>query len=373
MGSAIIEVGIGLVLVYLVLSIVITQVNNVIVNVLNLRAENLRSELEKLLSDEDLSGKLLTHPLVNLIHNQVMLIKRPGRLARLRQWLRKLIVNFLIPGSRQSINTMGDTTGVSWIDPEVFADALIDLVITDKEVQRRLDELAPHEAVQVLSTYIQEKVTDTNLERTLDTMITAAKNLDDARAKIGAWFNNGMVQAGTAFKGRVQFVSFTMALLLAVIFNVDTLHLAETFWNDSALRQTIVAVAEQTIQDTDFVADSSANSGDIQQETQQVQQTIDYLFGLRAPMGWVYTFPAAGATQAQIDQAISPLNLWAILPGSHANWMGMLLAKLIGLLATTFAIMQGSDFWFNLLRNLTAARSSASSSASQPAAGTSAG
>lgn len=358
MGSAIIEVGIGLVLIYLILSIVITQINNLIVNVLNLRAENLRHELERLLSDENVRAQVLTHPMINVIHNQVMLVKKPGRITRLREWLRRTINNFLVPGSKQSTYMMGETSDVTYVDPGAFADVLIDIVIPDKELLRRLDKLEPDEAIKLLEKYIQETVQDTNLERTLETVLRAADSVENAKQKLGDWFNSAMGYAGDAFKRRVQFISFVAALTITVFFNIDTIHLAETLWNDPAVREAVVVAAERAATNRTFVPDQTATTGNIPDEAERVQATVQGLLDLRIPVGWEIAPPPADASadSAQFRSAITPRNLWAVLPNSHANWLGMFIVKAVGLLATTFAIMQGSDFWFNLLRNLTAQR-----------------
>lgn len=356
MGSAIIEVGIGLVLVYLILSIVITQINNLIVNVLNLRSENLRSEVEKLLSDESVRAQVLTHPMVNLIHNQVMLVKKPGRITRLREWLRRTINNILVPGSKQASKQMGETTDVTFIDPALFSDVLIDIVFPDKDLLRQLDQLPPEEAIKVLEKHIQDTVQDINLERTLETVLHSARSIQDAKKKISAWFDSAMAYAGDAFKRRVQVVAFFTAMIIAIVFNVDTLHLAETLWNDPAVREAVVVAAERAATNRTFVPDQTTNTENIPQEAARVQATVQGLLDLRIPVGWEYSVPAADASAAELQSSITPRNLWAITPNSHSNWLGMLLLKIVGLLATTFAIMQGSDFWFNLLRNLTAQR-----------------
>ncbi len=72
-SSAIIDVGVGLVLVYILMSIIVTQCNAVLVNILNLRAEHLRDGLEKLITDENLRYELLTHPLINVVQSEMSL------------------------------------------------------------------------------------------------------------------------------------------------------------------------------------------------------------------------------------------------------------------------------------------------------------
>ena len=65
MSSSIIEVGIGLVLVYMVLSLLVSQINNVIKNALNTRADLYRAELERLLQDSTIREQVMNHPAIN--------------------------------------------------------------------------------------------------------------------------------------------------------------------------------------------------------------------------------------------------------------------------------------------------------------------
>ena len=45
-------------------------------------------------------------------------------------------------------------------------------------------------------------------------------------------------------------------------------------------------------------------------------------------------------------------NLWNMLPGNNESWFGLLLQKLLGLVLTTLAVMQGAPFWFDLLKRV---------------------
>ncbi len=63
-GSEILEVGMGLALVYLIVSILCTAVNEWIARLFALRAKTLESGIEKLLNDDEVKKKIYNHPLV---------------------------------------------------------------------------------------------------------------------------------------------------------------------------------------------------------------------------------------------------------------------------------------------------------------------
>ena len=65
--SAILQLVIGLVFIYSLMAILVTQINAVISSYLNMRAKNLRESLANLISDERLQAEILSHPLIKLI------------------------------------------------------------------------------------------------------------------------------------------------------------------------------------------------------------------------------------------------------------------------------------------------------------------
>src|SRR6476619_6407868 len=68
-GSSILEVLIGLFLVYFVLSTVVTQINELIATLLKWRARDLESGLQNLLCDPELAEKVRNHQLIKALGN----------------------------------------------------------------------------------------------------------------------------------------------------------------------------------------------------------------------------------------------------------------------------------------------------------------
>jgi hypothetical protein len=366
MSSAIIEVGIGLVMVFFILSIVVTQINNIIVNTLNLRAENLREWFHNTFTDEALRNEIMAHPMIGIVKTQLA-IKKPNLLDRITRRIKRRIVGILVPGAQQYTAT----TDVSNVAPDVFANALISIFITDPTTMASLDETAK---VQALIQAMKNKLTDEPpLEQTLETVLGTAQSLQDAEAKLASWFDSAMTQLSNLFKRRVQFVSFFVALLVAIILNVDTLHLARTFWNDPALRETVVIAAQRQV----AVAPQNNTLPDqatLEQRAQALQESIQPLLDLRLPIGWIWSpyVPDPNDTNPEGSRLIvqsDARNAANFFPGNDTNWPGFWLYKIVGFILTTFAIMQGSDFWFNLLGRLTQARAALSKVSSDSGSG----
>jgi hypothetical protein len=354
-SSAIIDVGIGLVLVYILMSIIVTQCNAVLVNILNLRAEHLRDGLEKLITDERLRYELLTHPLVNVVQSEMSLGQKPGVGKRLRSVSRTALEVLFAP----HLAKRSDTTTTSYVNPTVFADVMIDALVKNPELLAQLKNVQIPQLIDLL----KEHIDDANLERTLEALLSTASTVDEAKAKLVTWFNNGMTQLSDVFKGRVQYVSFMVGLLLSVVLNIDTVYMAQTFWNDPSTRQIAVSAAQTVMRDEQQILTQPSDTNTATENTElsnsvgRVQQSISDLFDLKLPIGWYSIDPNIQTTDLLIlaDPATDGRNFWLIIPTNQnpLNWIGFVIVKVIGWVLTALAVMQGSDFWFNLLRQLT--------------------
>ena len=65
--TAILELVIGLLFIFSLMAILVTQINTLITNALNLRAKNLKESLQNLVDDKQLQAEVLVHPLIKLV------------------------------------------------------------------------------------------------------------------------------------------------------------------------------------------------------------------------------------------------------------------------------------------------------------------
>lgn len=386
MDSAIIEVGLGLVMVYFILSIVVTQLNNLIINSLNLRAENLHAWFRQVIQHQEVRGELLKQfGMVKLNAGE----QKVNIVRRVQNWLERRLVSILVPGAGKQ----GETTDVSSVTPSVFADVLMGMamakspaVITAtsemekvtvqsaesvsavdpeklKAVRETNQKALDTTKLKALKEFTKTNITDASLE----SMVASASSVEDAQKKIAAWFDNSMTHLTSLFKRRVQFIGFLAGLFVCIVINVDTLYLARTLWNDPTMRQTLATAAAAEAARGNTAQSAEAQAQNLEDVTNRLQPLLD----LRLPIGWesipiIDCAPEAIAAQtctptaqAQVQTAQqNPRNLANFLPSSNTfgGWLNFILYKITGWILTTFAIMQGSDFWFNLLGRLTAAR-----------------
>lgn len=402
--SPIIEVLIGIVFIYSLSSILVTQLNTVISQTLRWRAKHLLGAITDIIHDDVLSAKVITHPLIRLVEGQMVL---PNQ--KLSEEQAKTIIN-------------GTVNALEWINPTTFVNVLMSVIRVDSdkelfgallqiidgmpagEERRRLrlqiteivntgegvdklmaliDELndAPYKAAlnKALNEIAQEMAdmglkTGSNIalmaglrniknpyfREAMETILSTSKNLEEAEAKIETWFNDAMDRTSQAFKANMRWVSLVIGLVMAIVLNLDTLYIAQTLWDDPVLRDTVAAAAQNAdiaaMEASVSTAEQAAASDEeptpetITASGTAVMQTVSELQSLRLPLSWDFE------DLSSVDPDSSKINdgryLWNYNPANNSNWLTILIMKILGLAMTTVAVAQGAPFWFGILRQL---------------------
>ena len=188
LGSHILEAAIGLSLVYLMLSVLCTTVNEWIVTLLNSRAATLRTAVYGLLDNQSADGRLFTelfysHPLISGLMKQ---------------------------GSHPS-----------YLPPHAFSNAILDLVtagtdgsIVFADVRAGIERLPHGDVRTALFALIQN----------------AEGDLHKAQVNIEAWFNHAMDRASGWYKQRMQWFTLVIGAALTIFLNADSLTMIHRLW-----------------------------------------------------------------------------------------------------------------------------------------------
>lgn len=410
LDSPLFQVIIGLVFVYSLLSILVTQVNAVITSFLKLRPKHLRDGLNDLIQDQMMRAKIMTHPLIMLVKDKVVL---PGQ--RLTDEQAVAILD-------------GELNPVNRIDPKTFVNVLMNVVRveSDKELfnalldvvdsmpsnadRRRLrsaivkvvdsgDGLAElretiaavqdatyREALTQAFDEINSLVGRLGLEnnsvisliaglrsiknpyfrKVMQTVLSTSRTLDEAEQQLTLWFNDGMSRVSDAFSRYMGLLSLGVGLLLAVVLNADTLQLARALWTDPVLRSTVVTAAQAQQQQPIYVSTFRPTNAQTEAQTTDdvlteinnnlgaAQATAEQLISLNLPLGWQWEdVRALPVDDPAIDSRYgNSNNLWNYIPGNSPYWLTLWLTKLVGLALTMVAIAQGAPFWFNILNRI---------------------
>jgi hypothetical protein len=229
-GSTILDVAIGIIFIYLLVSLVISAINELIAAKLKSRATNLSQGIQALLQDPSQAGwvaKLYQHPLIQSLSP---------------------------PNSKPS-----------YIPSRTFALALLDLVTpANTDENRTLADLKAGMA------NLPEP-----LQKTLTNLLDEAQHdVERLKTQIEIWFNNGMDRASGWYKRKTQWIQFFIGLTLVILLNIDSVHIGRSlFAVNSPMRASLVESAKS------FAAQPGGTN-------KPMKDVVDAISSASLPIGW---------------------------------------------------------------------------------------
>ena len=222
-GSSIIDIAIGMVFIYLLLSLICSAANEIIERYTRKRARDLENGIKEMLLNADGTGDLVEqlykHPLVYSLY------AKPYS-----------------PGAK---------TLPSYIPARNFALALMDIVApkgaagaTAVGGTSTAAAVATHLAT--VRTAIETNNTlPPNVKKALVTFLDASDHPAKMRENIENWFDSAMDRVSGVFKRRSQLIIVILGMALAILLNVDSIALVRALSTDSAMRDSLVAAATE--------------------------------------------------------------------------------------------------------------------------------
>jgi hypothetical protein len=264
-GSTVLEVAIGMTFCYASVALITSTLQEALASLMRLRARSLLGGVKSMLNDPGfarLARAVYQHALVNP-HDDGM------------------------AGDPHAIKNKP-----SYIEPEHFAIALVDAL---HSVPGDFDQLGRDIA----------GVADPQVRRVLASLHErAGGDIERFRAGVALWFDSAMERVSGAYKRRAQLIGVLITLLLAILCDIDSVHLFRVLWRHPAL-----------------AAQLGAAPGALD------PKTLAQLSSL--PIGWEAFPPAVGV---------------------------QLLPKVAGWLLTASTALFGAPFWFDLLQRMVQVR-----------------
>jgi hypothetical protein len=269
-GSSILDIAIGLVFVFLLLSLICSALNEFIESFLKMRGQYLERGIGELLGDPQNASKL-----VSAIYNHGM-------------------VSSLFKGNYATGNKRDLP---SYIPSQNFALALIDV--------------AAHPPTGI--------ALPASLISALDSMKAAAAGKTEVlQANIEAWYNSGMDRVGGWYKRHVQWIILLLGLIVAIAINADTLQLTHSLSTDASLRQALVAAAQAQ-------ARTPLPTGPVTDPAPAIKADIESLGTLGLPIGWQnWKNEPSGLGHSGIDW------LWSVFIAHISGWLITAIATTLG-------------------------------------------
>jgi hypothetical protein len=325
--NAALDVAIGLALMYLMLSLLCTIINEYIASKLGLRAASLAAGLQEILDDPRIRQKFYGHGLIagpinavatsdNLL---VPLIKKLGNL----QGAVRAAVATRVPVAPAAVPAAGleappPKDHPSYISSTNFALALLGSLNTDQPVPGFADVQTAVAAMN--PSHLRSAL--------LSALADAQGDLDKLRKNVATWFDDSMERLSGAYKRHLKLISVVIGIVVAIAFNADSFRVTTALWTDPDLRAQVVATATETAKQG---IDTTAGKID----EQKLEDAVASTGKLRSlPIGWT----------CGKDVWLVPC-IWQSLPT-------LTLSQILGWLLTAAALSLGAPFWFDLLSKL---------------------
>jgi hypothetical protein len=325
-GSRILEVAIGIIFVFLLVSMICSAIREAIESWVKSRAAFLEHGIRELLHDRHAVGvvrSLYTHP---LIYGLYAADYRPRSATR--------PLNALARGGNLP----------SYIPSRSFALALLDIAARGTGMHGAASGPTAPELSLALARENVLNLENGAVQRVLLGAIdTAHGDMEQAIANLAAWYDSAMDRVSGAYKRATQKLLLGIGLTVAVALNVNIVAIAHHLFRDDLERATLVAHAESVARDSSFVSGSS------QAQFARARATLD---SLRLPIGWddVRLTPPWDTRVVRdpsgVVRTVREPRLWAYV-----------FEPLVGWTLAALAAMLGAPFWFDLLNKVMVVRS----------------
>jgi hypothetical protein len=271
-NSNIIDVAIGLVFIFLLLSLICSAAHEIIEAFMKARASNLERGIQELAGSDsqEFVTKLYDHGLVNSLYK--------GKYAPVAKGFFRRLFQRYVHGPDLP----------SYIPSKNFALAVIDLKNTGAELPQNIKD-----ALQAF-----ERV--------------AGQNVAQLQQHIEEWYNTSMDRVSGWYKRRSQWIILVLGLVAAIAVNADCIAIAKRLSTDSNLRQSVEHMAEG--------AAKTNPANDPRTPIARIKEDLASLDGIGLPLGRDYSLK-------------DPPALWT---AARAHWAGWLITALAVSLGAPF-------------------------------------
>lgn len=306
-GFPLLDVVIGLVFIYALLSLVCTAANEIYAGLSDRRETHLYAGISNLLGEYAASGATR----VNTNYTQ------PGMTTATN-----VVDAFYAHPLIKSLNEKG--TRPSYIPDAVFARVLLDMFApTGGAVKLPVDKFN-----EFVSGVTKALPPDSDLRRTLLILAEdAGGDLEKLLASLVVWFNDAMKRVTGWYKNQSQSSLLLISFLVCLALNVDSIRIVKELYSSPAKRNVIVAQAEQASKT--YVENSGNGSAE---SARILMESLGKLETTGLTLGWEGYASKPEAYKGQF----------------YVN----LFSTLIGILFTALAATLGAPFWFDMLGKL---------------------
>ena len=207
-NSPIVDVAIGLVFCYAAVALTVSTITEAISSALKWRSQSLFASIKALLNDPKFQGlahEVLNHALVNpMVDGMAAKGGKPAKLP-------------------------------SYVQSKNFAIALVDAIQSVPgdfvKLKQDIDQIPDAQ----LRTFLQSAYAKALMQG------SPLAQLEALHQRLADWFDSAMERASGEYKRQAQVCTFGIALLVALVFNIDSVFLLQALWSRPALTAEITS------------------------------------------------------------------------------------------------------------------------------------
>jgi hypothetical protein len=359
-NSTILDVAIGMIFVYLLLSLICSAANEIIESFAKKRASDLERGISELLDNNPTVVKsIYEHPLIY----SLFLKPYNPRAKNLPSYIPArnfalALLDFATSSPAPSAATIqpapsqvnaGIKSDPAKADAETIEVRTEPAATTAQEKPGTVESLAAELKVMRATIEGNQALPDNTKKALLALVDASLDNPAKLRKNIEDWFDSSMDRVSGWYKRRSQLIVMFLGLVLAVALNVDSVALVRSLATERAMRDSLVAAAQEYAKNNSPAQTASpaqpAPSGQsarpiasptpcITSDTPEcrVQNNLDQIKKLGVPIGWT-------------KQSFNDFKGGA--------WP----SNILGWLITALALSLGAPFWFDLLNKFIVIRS----------------
>ncbi|CAD5932820.1 hypothetical protein [Planktothrix agardhii] len=327
---AMLDFAIGLFFIYLILSLLVSGLQELIATILEWRAKQLKEAIKILLGDNEANDP-----------SAIQAKKIADDL-----WNNPLIQSLNQRKIRRS------SVGPSYISSKMFGAALLEVLKTnyDLDISGTMDKI-------VESIHTNQKLDKKVKARIYSIALIAQSKSCKAEQEtkllereIQIWFDESMERASGVYNRNVKGFAFLIGLIVVPLINADTFHIVERLNKDAAWRSNINQVAtniitqnkdrQKCLKEARELEDSMRRLAELNKCFEDINTGLD---NITMPLGWdTSNFPTSTMEQFTKQANVRYPNKWE-------HWVVGIIKVIFGWLLSAAAIAMGAPFWFELL------------------------
>jgi len=353
--SAILNVALGLFFVYLITSLLASEIQEYLASVLQWRTKHLQRAIENLINGGIQLRNIKLKDVVDESDQESVnvTVDQINNLKKTKRLLKKLYQNPLLKSVNHEAKDLDNqnelksksnskVSGPSYIPSDTFATALIMTIVQQASTFKNNAEITLDNFKTALEEEKIKNLLPEDLKITLLTLIDKAKfeysdrnkDLKKLQEELATWFDESMTRAAGVYKRQSKAISFLIGLVISLALNIDTINISNQFYKNHNVRAAVNQVTNRIVNETGACLQQESNSNDCYDSITSAVDDLTFL-----PIGW-------GETNL-VEQFEEPLHIPREL---GLTWVYF--KFVLGIILSAIAICMGAPFWFEVLNKL---------------------